>query len=172
MNPVNELAIQWLTTRHYSEFELRNRLHNELAETDHDESSIEAAITHCMRLNLINDARLAESTAWRHAHQGNRHITQVLQKKGISKQIITNTLSHVDAAYYRVLAEARHEGTGVPPEQRQSLVSHFLNGCTIPPEAIEAVLWQLNEEHFFEPAICATQRRSNTNTTKRRVPYE
>ena len=129
-NMIN-LAIQYLSTKSCSEMELREYLRNQCSEVPSLQENIDSALMYLKDHHLINDLRVAEQLALRHAHRGNRFIIQVLKQRHINECAIKEALLNIADEKTRALNEGRHKLatlTHLSPEDMKSTLVRFLSG--------------------------------------------
>ncbi|ARG96280.1 regulatory protein RecX [Legionella micdadei] len=147
MSSIIDVAIKRLSDSSCSEYELRLFLEKEFSNLSNPRSQIDAAFKRLKELQLINDLRLASNLAQHYAHKGNRFISQMLEQKGISEEIITKVLSSLENENVRALDEARKKlgGQWDSSEKAMSLLQRFLTGRSFSGAVIQTVIGQLEQ---------------------------
>ncbi|KTD36586.1 recombination regulator RecX [Legionella nautarum] len=147
MSSIIDVAIKRLSDSSCSEHELRLFLENEFSTLPNRESRIDATFKRLKELQLINDLRLAMNLAQHYAHKGNRFISQMLEQKGISEEIITRVLLSLENENVRALDEARKKlgGKWDSSENATTLLHRFLSGRSFSYAAIKTVIGQLEQ---------------------------
>ncbi|KTC94051.1 regulatory protein RecX [Legionella feeleii] len=108
MTTLLDTALKLLSARPLSERELTRLLEREFSAHPDLDQAIEATLARLRDLHVLNDHRLAESLSHRYRHKGNRFIRTVLKQKGISDEVIEQTLVECGDEYERAL-EALHK---------------------------------------------------------------
>jgi len=153
-SPLNA-AMKLLSSRPYTERELARQLEKSFADRPDVDALIQSTMKRLNELHLINDRRLAESTAQHYAHKGNRFTIQSLRQRGISDEVIDEVLATVGDEYPRALDEARKKSRGLKdehPEKAKTRVYRFLSGRGFAHDTIRVVCNQLGREGFFGSA--------------------
>lgn len=152
MSHVIDVAMKHLSNGNCSERELRLRLEKEFVDLPDVDTCIDSAIMRLRELNLLSDARLADTLAGRYAHKGDRFITQVLRQKGMADELIAEALAVHGGEHARALEASRKKKRsldGEGAEKGKTKLARFLSGRGFSYETIDAVLAQLGEEGFF-----------------------
>lgn len=108
MTTLLDTALKLLSARPLSERELTRLLEREFSAHPDLDQAIEATLARLRDLHVLNDHRLAESLSHRYRHKGNRFIRTVLKQKGLSDEVIEQTLVECGDEYERAL-EALHK---------------------------------------------------------------
>ncbi|KTD24596.1 regulatory protein RecX [Legionella maceachernii] len=147
MSSIIDVAIKRLSDSSCSEYELRLFLEKEFSTLPNLGSQINAAFKRLKELQLISDLRLATHLAQHYAHKGNRFISQMLEQKGISEEIITKVLSSLENENVRALDEARKKlgDQWDRSENALNLLHRFLTGRSFSGPAIQTVIGQLEQ---------------------------
>lgn len=151
MRSIVDTAIECLSERCLSEHELRMYLEKKFAALPNLDSCINAAFKRLKELHLMNDLRLATNLAQRYAHKGNRFISQILEQKGISGDVISQVLLSLDNESIRALDEARKK-LGVHwdnSEKAMILLHRFLSGRSFSHTTIKTVIGQLGNQNRY-----------------------
>lgn len=148
MISILDVALERISDRCCSQYELRLYLQKEFASLPNLESSINSTFNRLEELELINDMRLATNLAQRYAHKGDRFIRHVLHQKGISEETTDEVLLSLADEDIRALDEARKKLAELwdCSENAMNLLERFLSGRSFSGSVIKAVIGQLGEQ--------------------------
>lgn len=148
MTTLFDAALKHLSSRHCSEHELHRILEKEFSAHPDLENAMSQTLARLRELHLINDERIAESLSLRYRHKGNRFIRNVLRQKGLSDELIEQTLAQCGDEYERAL-EVLHKKLysiyRTPDEKTKSRLYSFLSSRSFSHEVIQQAINNLQE---------------------------
>lgn len=125
-----DASVKYLSETNCSEKALRTYLEKEFITSDNLEACINRVVEQLKSFHLVNDLRLARNLAFHYSHKGNRFISDLLKEKGISDDMISETISMLDSEVNRALIETKKRLNGCwdHSEATMAFVYRFLNG--------------------------------------------
>jgi len=147
-----DAALRHLSARNCSERELYQLLEKEFAHVADIDKNIEHTLNRLREMHLINDARAAESLAYRYAQKGNRFIAQVLRQKGMSSCVIEETLTTLGPEIERALEEARKKLRSLSNEEPRAIevkLWNFLSSRGFSSDTLHQVIGQLKDDDLL-----------------------
>lgn len=152
MTTLFDVALKHLSSRHCSERELCRLLEKEFSSHPDLENAITQTIARLRELHLINDKRIAESLSLRYRHKGNRFIKNALRQKGLSDELIEDTLAQCGDEYERAL-EILHKKLysiyRTKDEKTKSRLYAFLASRGFSQGVIHQAINNLHEDGFM-----------------------
>jgi regulatory protein len=134
---IREVAMDLLSRREHSKFELRRKL----KQRDFEEVEIDAVIEILQQDNLQSDSRFVESlvNSKINAGFGPIKIRHELRQKGVSDDLAGDYFSGLEVDWQSSMSEQRIKkfGTGIPAEYKEKMKqARFLQNRGFSPESV------------------------------------
>ncbi|STY28630.1 RecX-family regulatory protein [Legionella wadsworthii] len=138
-------SLVYLSEQFHSENTIRSFLESKFGNSKNILLQIEDVINQLKEERLIDDVRLANTLASHYRHKGNRFIMDLLRKKGIQDDIITQALSQLKSEVIRAMKEVklRLAGKWDNSENQISYIHRFLQGRQFSHLTIRLVINEL-----------------------------
>lgn len=152
MSTLLDTALKLLSARALSERELSRMLEQEFSSLPDLDEAIKSTLARLRELHILDDHRLAESLSNRYRHKGNRFIRSILKQKGLSEEVIEQTLAQCGDEYERALEALQKKLYSVyrtPDEKSKARLYSFLSSRGFSQDVIHQAIKNLYEESSF-----------------------
>lgn len=149
MTTLLDTALKLISARPLSERELTRLLEREFSAHPDLDQAIETTLARLRDLHVLDDHRLAESLSHRYRHKGNRFIRSVLKQKGLSEEVIEQTLAECGDEYERAMEALQKKLYSVyrtPDEKSKTRLYSFLSSRGFSQDVIHQAMKALYED--------------------------